>query len=84
MRSMLSKTAKTIRPRFASLNSLPDATRMPPKTYKIVAMRKYAPIPTNGKEGPPAAPGGLVPVTFAGGLTDDGLIIDPKKRASGA
>lgn len=77
--------ARIIRPKFANLNNLFNATKMPPRMYRIVAMRKYAPIAMKGNAGPPAPPGPLVPVTFVGGgLTGCGLIIGPKKSASGA
>ena len=37
------------------MNNLPDATRIPPRINKIVAMRKYAPIAKNGNGLPPPA-----------------------------
>jgi hypothetical protein len=83
MRSTLSTTARIISPRFANLNNLPDATKMPPRMNKIVAMRKYAPIVTNGNGDPPLTALGLLPVAVGGGLTDAGLIKGPKKSASG-
>jgi len=36
--------ARIISPKFANLNNLPAATKMPPRTYTTVAKRKYAPI----------------------------------------
>ena len=65
------------------MNNLPNATRMPPRTYKIVAMRKYTPIAANGNGVPPLTGGGLTHVTFGSGLTEVGLIKDPKKSESG-
>ena len=72
---------RTISPRFANLNNLPDATRMPPRINKIVEMRKYAPIAKNGNGLPP--PGGLLAVALGGGRTACGLTNGPKKSASG-
>ena len=42
--------ARTINPTFANLKSLPDATKTPPRTYTIVAMRKYSGISANEAE----------------------------------
>ena len=41
--------AMVMSPMFASLNSLPTATKIPPRTYTIMAKRKYTPIAKNGK-----------------------------------
>jgi hypothetical protein len=79
----LSTRARIISPRFANVNNLPDATRIPPRMNKIVAMRKYAPIATNGNGDPPPTALGLGPVAFGGGLAGPGLIKGPKKSASG-
>ncbi|HXZ97940.1 MAG TPA: hypothetical protein VED24_01085, partial [Candidatus Acidoferrum sp.] len=79
----LSTIARIISPRFANLNNLPDATRIPPRMNKIVAMRKYAPIATNGNGDPPPTALGLVPMALGGGLAGAGLIKGPRKSASG-
>jgi hypothetical protein len=47
MRSKLSIIDRIISEKFASLNNLLAATKMPPRTYTTVEKRKYAPI---GKE----------------------------------
>lgn len=44
-----------IKPKFANLNNLPDATKTPPRTYTIVAKRKYAPSAKKKEKAPPAA-----------------------------
>ena len=72
-----STNAITMRPKFASLNSLPEATKIAPSTKMIVAKRKYPPSARKKVK----APGGA-----ARGLTDGPPVLnnDPRKRANGA
>ena len=57
---------------------------MPPRMYRTVARRKYIPIAANGTADLPVTAGPLVRVAFGGGPEGGGLIIGPKKSASGA
>ena len=51
MRSKLSIIDRIISEKFASLNNLLAATKMPPRTYTTVEKRKYAPIGKDEENG---------------------------------